>query len=269
MPDPSAAASRHLVLIHGAWQGSWAFDAWRPLLEAHGWHTHAVDLPGNGWGPQGAAPASLAAYTDHVVATVLPLAGTVVLVGHSGGGITASQVAEAVPERIAGVVYLAGMMLPNGVTFRELLESVIADTPDANLAGIVSWLDWNEARTQSRVLEPGALQCFFHDCEPAAARAAAARLRLQPETGRAMHNRLSPERYGRVPRVYVECRDDRSLALAVQRRMQRLSPGATRLTMDCGHVPQLANPAGLTRLLLPALDAGPSGRIPCSLPGPQ
>ena len=34
-----------VVLIHGAWQGSWAWDAFVPLLEAHGLEVVAVDLP--------------------------------------------------------------------------------------------------------------------------------------------------------------------------------------------------------------------------------
>lgn len=249
------AGVRHLVLVHGAWQGSWAFAAWRPLLEARGWHVHAVDLPGNGWGPLGDAPADLASYTAHVAGLVRSIDAPVIVVGHSGGGLTASQVAEELPERIAGLVYLAGMMLPSGMGFGELVRDVAAQTPDADLAGITPWLEWNAARTHTAVRPEGALRCFVHDCEPGAARGAAALLRPQPETGRAMCNRLSATRFGRVPRIYVECRDDRSVWLPLQRRMQQLSPGATCLPMDCGHVPQLAQPERLTALLLPELEA--------------
>jgi pimeloyl-ACP methyl ester carboxylesterase len=247
--------TRHIVLVHGAWQGSWAFEAWRPLLEAQGWQVHAVDLPGNGWGPQADAPANLDSYTAHVEAVVRGIDAPVVLVGHSGGGITVSQVAEAVPERIVALVYLAGMMLPSQTSYVDVLHTLEAESPGLDLDGIVPWLDWNADRTATSVRIEGALRCFVHDCEPQAAQQAAALLRPQPESGRAMRNTLTPERFGRVPRFYVECADDRSLLLPIQQRMQLLSPGATRIAMDCGHVPQLAQPERLTELLLPALDA--------------
>jgi pimeloyl-ACP methyl ester carboxylesterase len=54
-------------------------------------------------------------------------------VGHSGGGLTASQVAELVPERVAALVYLVGMMLPSGMTFADLITA----QPDGDFAGMM------------------------------------------------------------------------------------------------------------------------------------
>ncbi|CAN5543232.1 alpha/beta hydrolase [soil metagenome] len=250
-PDGGA---RHIVLIHGAWQGSWAFAAWRPMLAAHGWQVHTIDLPGNGWPPAADAPANLDSYTAHVSSALRALDAPAIVVGHSGGGITASQVAEAVPERVAGLVYLAGMMLPSGMSFIDLIADTAALTPGVDLAGISPWLDHSADGLFTQVRTDGALRCFLQDCDPDAARAAAALLRPQQESGRAMRNQLSAARFGRVPRVYVECLDDQSVLLPLQRRMQQLSPGAQRISLDCGHVPQLAQPAQLTSLLLPVIE---------------
>lgn len=247
--------ARHVVLIHGAWQGAWAFAAWEPFLLARGWQPHAVNLPGNGWSPQDTQKASLESYTAHVVELIERIGAPVIVIGHSGGGITASQVTEAVPERVAGLVYLAGMMLPTAMGFTDLIADVRADAPDADLAGISPWLVHDFERDTTAVPAEGAMRCFLQDCEPGAAAEAAALLRPQPESGRDMRNQLSQARFGRVPRVYVECRDDRSVVLPLQRRMQALSPGATCIPMDCGHVPQLAQPALLTELLLPHMAA--------------
>lgn len=246
---------RHIVLIHGAWQGSWAFDAWRPLLQAAGWQAHAVDLPGNGANPGGQA--DLDGYTGHVLGLLQRLDAPAVVLGHSGGGVTASQLAEAAPERVAALVYLAGMMLPSGLSYGALVAQCRAEEPGFHYAGVDPLLQWDAARTASRVPPAAALDLFLHDCPPAAARQAAARLVPQPESGRAMVNRLTPGRFGRVPRVYVECLHDRSVTLALQRRMQSLSPGARRITLACGHVPQLACPETLSAALLPALDLLP------------
>lgn len=246
-------AERHIVLVHGAWQGSWAFEAWKPLLVRRGWKVHAVDLPGNGWSPHD-GPATLDGYTEHVGAVLRSIPVPAVVLGHSGGGITASQVAEAWPERVAALVYLAGMMLPTGMGYADLAREAAREAPGEDFGGIMHWLDWDAARAASTVRPEGARRCFLQDADPDVARRAAGLLRPQPESGRAMVNRLTRARFGRVSRVYVECRDDRSVFLALQRRMQHLSPGAMVLSMDCGHVPQLVQPTQLTERLMPELE---------------
>lgn len=245
--------TRHMVLVHGAWQGAWAFEAWLPLLRAAGWQAHALDLPGNGAHADGTA--DLHGYTQHVLRLLERLDAPAVLLGHSGGGITVSQVAEAAPARVAALVYLAGMMLPSGLSFADLVAQCRAADPRFAYTGVEPHLRWDAARSASRVPAEAALELFLHDCAPVAAQAAAARLVPQPESGRAMVNRLSAARFGRVPRLYVECLHDRSVLHPLQRRMQALSPGAQRLTLACGHVPQLACPQALNDALLPALDA--------------
>lgn len=249
------AHPKDIVLIHGAWQGSWSFDAWRPMLEAAGWRTHAVDLPGNGWGATAHECASLAHYTRHVIAALDTLDGPAVVLGHSGGGVTASQVAEEVPDRVVAVVYLAGMMLPSALSFADLVRAVARMAPDAPVAGISPYLDEDPVADTTSVRPEGALECFLQDCEPVAAQRAISMLRPQPESGRRMTNRLTPARFGCVPRVYVECLEDRSVTLPLQRAMQQASPGATVVSLKCGHVPQLVRPAELTAILVPELDA--------------
>ncbi|MCO5978212.1 alpha/beta fold hydrolase [Ideonella oryzae] len=247
----------HIVLIHGAWQGRWAFAAWTPMLEAAGWTVHAVDLPGNDAHPERASDATLAGYTRHVADLLEQLGEPAVVLGHSGGGITASQVAEAAPERVRALVYLAGMMLPSGVGYGDVIAQCQAADPGFHYTGIDPFLQWSADRQTSWVPPDAGVALFMHDCPPAAARQASQRLCAQPETGRVMLNQLTPERFGRIPRIYVECRQDRSVTLPLQRRMQALVPGAHGISLDCGHVPQLACPEALTRALLPALDGLP------------
>ena len=249
-------AVRDIVLIHGAWQGSWAFDAWRPYLEDAGWRVHGVDLPGNGHTPATARhPATLAGYTAFVCETLLSLGGPAVVLGHSGGGVVASQVAEALPGQVAALVYLVGMMLPDGMSYADLIRQHHAEDPSWAYAGIGPHLAWSQDGSHSQVSHEGALQVFLHDCPADAAQAAARRLAPQPEAGRAMANALTAERFGRVPRLYVGCRNDRSVPWALQQRMQHLQAPQASIALDCGHVPQLACPQALTAALLPALGA--------------
>lgn len=241
------------VLIHGAWQGSWAFAEWAPLLQRRGCQIVAVDLPGNCWPPENHASANLASYCKCVLDVIKQHGGPVILVGHSGGGITASQVAEMVPEQVAAVVYLAGIMLPSNRDLGEVIQQCVVENPGVDFDGITTWLEYSPCATVSRVLPEGALTCFVQDCDPMKALHAVRQLRPQQETGRLMKPLLTASRFGTVPRLYVECTQDGSLILPLQRKLQQLVPGAQRLTMHCGHVPQLAQPQRLTDLLLPAL----------------
>ncbi len=242
------AATPDLLLIHGAWQGAWVWDALIPELSELGWTCHAIDLPENGQPGAPPGPASLETYVAHCAATMPRRA---IVVAHSGAGVVASQLAEAFPDRVVCVAYLTGMMLPSGIGFADLVCEAIDAHPEAK--GIGPRLTWSEDREFSAVQAHAALDVFLHDCPPTAARHAVSRLRPQRETGRALVPTLTPGRFGRVPRIYVEAAHDRSVVPALQRRMQALVPGARRLSIATGHTPQLAQPATLARLLHGAL----------------
>ena len=247
-----------LVLVHGAWQGSWVWDRLSPELAARGWHTVAVDLPGNGWGPQGGDDASLATHTDHLLTLLATLSGPAVLVGHSGGGLSVTQAAEAAPERVSAVVYLAGMMLPSGTPYGALVADA-ARAEGRDFPGVGPRLHWSADRRFTQVPADAAREIFLHDADPDTAAWAAARLRPQAEAARAVAPHWTPARFGRLPRLYVEALDDRSLVLPVQRLMQARVPGAIRASVDCGHVPQLVKPLETAELLDRALASMTAG----------
>jgi pimeloyl-ACP methyl ester carboxylesterase len=244
-----------MLLIHGAWQGSWAWDAWLSPMQARGWAPRAVDLPGNG-APVAADAAryeaSLEGYVAYLKSLLEDNDGPVVVVAHSGAGVIASQLAEACPQGIACIVYVAGMMLPAGMGYGDLVKASEADVPGAS--GIAPWLVWSDQGDVSSVPVQTALEIFLHDCPPDAAQQAAHKLTPQRETGRALTAHLSEARFGRVPRIYVEALRDRSVLLPLQRRMQALVPGAHVYSIDTGHVPQLASPEALADIVCEALD---------------
>jgi len=100
-----------------------------------------------------------------------------------------------------------------------------------------------------------AIEVFYHQADRVVAEAAARRLTPQPEGGRRSKLSLSPERFGQVPRVYIEALQDRSVHLPLQRRMQELTPCLAVLSLDTDHAPQLSAPEALTALLLKAAAA--------------
>jgi pimeloyl-ACP methyl ester carboxylesterase len=241
-----------LLLIHGAWQGAWVWDSQIPALQAAGYGTVALDLPGNG--ADGRAPGAVT-FDDHVAharAALRMAPGPVAIVAHSGAGVLATRLAEDHPDAIARIVYVAGMMLPSGAEFGEFIAPFVAADPDA--IGIGRHLEPVPGGT--RVPEDAALRIFYHDCPPDAARAAARRLTVQGEAVRAPRVHHTAGRAGRVPRAYIRCGADRSVVPAVQDAMCAAWPGARGLQLDCGHAPMLAASAALSAALLQALRPG-------------
>ncbi|NHO31591.1 alpha/beta fold hydrolase [Acetobacter fallax] len=249
------SAPEPLILIHGAWQGSWVWDGFLAALSQRSGNRYEpipVDLPGNG--ADGAPPgtASMATYLDHLDTLVASLDCPFTLIAHSGGGVVASALAERYPDRVRRIIYIAGMMLPSGMGFAEVVDRILPQDP--TVAGITPWLDWPVKGEISVVPPEAAIAFFLQDCPPALAVPAARRFTAQGEQGRALTARLTPERYGRVPRLYVQATQDRSVTLPLQRLMCELVPGTAVRSVDTGHAPHVVAPDTLLDVILPFLD---------------
>ncbi|KAF0806551.1 putative alkyl salicylate esterase [Alcanivorax xiamenensis] len=238
----------HVILIHGAWAGAWVWEALSPLLEKGGCHVHALDLPGNGHNDIPPDPVTFEDCVAYVEAELDRLPQPAFLVAHSGGGVIATQAAENRHAKVAGIVYVAGMMLPSGIGFAELTRQLVDHHPAA--AGIGPHLIRNTRHRCSEVPAAAACDLFFQDVNEATAMAAARRLTPQPEQVRAGIAHWTPERFGALPRLYVEARQDRSVVLAAQRWMQQQVPGGDLVSLNTGHVPQLSEPDHLSEVLL-------------------
>jgi pimeloyl-ACP methyl ester carboxylesterase len=111
------------LLVHGAWHSGRAWDRVVPLLEAAGHRVLAPSLTGCGdeaalLGPD----VGLETHVADVVSLIEEEDLTdVVLVGHSYAGLVVSSAANAVPERIAHLVYLDAMVPEDGETAVEVM----------------------------------------------------------------------------------------------------------------------------------------------------
>ena len=76
-----------VLLVHGAWQGSWAWERLTPLLLEAGLDVHLLDLPGNGSDDTEPADVSLELYVAAVMRRVTAIKGSVSIVAHSGAGL--------------------------------------------------------------------------------------------------------------------------------------------------------------------------------------
>ena len=237
------------LLLHGAWAGSWVWDAVAPRLGAAGHAVVAPDLPGRGpWTALDSV--TVGDMVDHALAALSGTEGRWIVVGHSGGGIIATMVAERLvarqPRTAAGLVYLAGMMLPSGMGFPQACTLAGAPPPQ----GIEPFLQPTPDGLGTWVPPEAGADIFFQCADPAAARAAAARLNAQLDTSWMIAPHWTAHGAGSVPRLYIEALQDRSVPIAVQRTMQRLVPGAEIATLDTDHAPQLSCPDRVAAILL-------------------
>ena len=90
---------------------------------------------------------------------------------------------------------------------------------------------------------------FYADCSDQDVDFAKARLRplaLQPGGAPVQ---ITPERFGRVPRVYIECTEDRAIPIARQRAMAAASPPIDIHTLNTSHSPFFSAPDALADIL--------------------
>lgn len=243
-------ASRYtFILVHGAWQGAWAWDTIVPRLRGAGHDAIAVDLPGNGADATPPQDVTLELYAAHVSRIVDSVTGPIVLVGHSMGGTAVAQTCELRPERVALAIYLCAFLLPDGMSVIEFYGKYLKP----EMRGAHARVTYDPQHLMSSVDPASAIEVFYHQADRSLAEAAALRLTPQPEGGRRSHLRLSAARFGSVPRVYIEARDDRSVHLPLQRKMQELTPCLATYALESDHAPQLSQPDALTDLLLEAV----------------
>lgn len=242
----ATTSNHHLVLIHGAWAGSWVWNAVKPLFQAAGYTLHAVDLPGN----RGELPpdqVNLDVYCDYIQDKVLlPILASrndvkVTLVGHSGAGVIALQLAENLGSSLHSLVIVCGMMLPSGLTYPEFRATL----PSADLQKEPLQLHFSQDGLISTVVESSALECFFQDLPPDVGQQASQKLSAQPTGGLAIcATYKTPGALHSIPKLYVEATRDQSVLLGTQRAMQGVFQhhNLRVISMETGHVPHVAQP---------------------------
>ena len=279
-----SATKAVFVLVHGGWHNHSAWDRVTPILEANGFATLTLDLPGAGvnaiaptsLGLRPFDPAAFAAEpspiagvtqeerTQAVVALVKEAAslgdGKVILVGHSAGGMTISGVAEQVPDLLLAVVYLSGFLVPNGMTLLAMLmhESMssalsvglFVGDPAAIGATRIHAGSTDEAYTS--LLKAS----FYGDVPESEFAHAASQLHCdESNAGALAPSEITPGRFGTVPRHYIRTTQDRAIPLSGQDHMIATVDGAIggrtmTHTLESSHSPFLSQPAALSKILI-------------------
>ncbi|WP_238590886.1 alpha/beta fold hydrolase [Paenibacillus beijingensis] len=106
-----------IIILHGTFSGS---DCLIPLANSlQPFPIWLVDLPGFGRSPYHHSPDTIDGYINSVVDFILSFQSPVILVGHSFGGLIASQAMEKIQERIQQLILLQPVLHPARFSYRS------------------------------------------------------------------------------------------------------------------------------------------------------
>jgi pimeloyl-ACP methyl ester carboxylesterase len=230
------------LLIHGAWHGGWCWRKVVPLLEAKGHKVLAPDLPGHGNDPTPAPGVTLQSYVDRICELAGAQSSSAILVGHSMGGIAITQAAENCPSKVAALVYLCAFLPRNA----DSLMTWASQDPESKVNP--SSMQPQPDGTIKFKLEY-TREAFYDHCTDEDIRFAQSRLVAQSGAPFETPVQTTAGCWGRIPRYYIECAQDRAITLTLQRQMQKQSPCRQTFILDTDHSPFFSAPEKLADIL--------------------
>lgn len=238
--------NKTFVLIHGSWQGGWAWTDVIRRLSEQGYGVHAPTLAGHGPGVT-----RLGITHKDCVASVITCfeqhrLEDVILVGHSFGGSVVQKVAEAVPNRIAHLIFLDALVLEDNECVLDILPAEFASLIN-DLAGtssdntmLIPWDIWRHN--------------FIQDASESMARSAWKQ--LSPEPNQVNLDKLDLKRFYSltIPKSFIYCRQDQALPPGYfHPRMSSRLGRLKLLEMDGSHQVMLTRPQDLADKLVAAI----------------
>ena len=250
--NAQAIAKPKIVMVHGSWHWGGCFQKVADVLALAGYPVATPDLTSHGYDATAwDGFASIEAYARPVEAILGHAPDKVVLVGHSMGGVPLTYLAEKYPDKIAKLIYLTGFLVPNG---RKALDYILLNVkiPAAReLFQVVSQVS-NGRGLKLDLAKPDLIKAaFYGDCSDHDVGVAARN--VLPITSTVPDNTVStitPERFGTIPRVYIECTEDKAIPIETQRLMVQNVPGTKTASLPTSHSSFFSRPAELARLIM-------------------
>jgi len=227
-------AGKTIVLVHGAFADHHAFDAVVPFLRDAGYRVLAPDLAAHGDDTTPPASVRLQTYVDAIRA-VVESERDVVLAGHSMAGMIVSQVAEAAPDNLRAVIYLAAYLPQDKQTLQQLAETDGESLIGRNMefAADYSTVSINKHAVAQAIGAdlPAPLQQLIVETQ-------------KPEPLQPFRDpvALTPAKFGRVRKAYLRTEQDQAVTPALQTRMLAAYPSIPTTALNTSHLPFLAQP---------------------------
>jgi pimeloyl-ACP methyl ester carboxylesterase len=229
------------VLVHGGGHGGWCWRACANELRARGHEVYAPTLTGFGDRAHLPAPDFETFVTDIANLLAFEDLDDVVLVGHSMGGVIIPRVAEAMPDRMRRLIWLAAVVTDDG-------ESLLQATPQSEwIARAVTIGADGTAHTDAELI----IEANLQDGSPQQRAFVRDRHLAYPPHALVEPGRLRAFLALGIPTSYVIADYDRTIEPHVCEMFAARLPGATRGRVAAGHDCMVSRP----RETAAALDA--------------
>jgi pimeloyl-ACP methyl ester carboxylesterase len=234
------------VLVHGAWHDATCWQPLVPFLEKSGHQVHTPDLPGQGKNSADPASISLKTYSRYISQFIDKIENNVILVGHSMSGMVISQVAEALPDRLDRLLFLSAYLPGDGQSLFDLIAANRGDEPPTAIESAMTLSP--DKRTCT--IEPDQIAPLFYNRCPNDKRNLVP-ISFIPQASLPLSGKvqLTEENFGRVPKTYLCCLDDRVIPIHHQRRMMNRQRCDEMVQLDADHSPFLSCPKTLAAAL--------------------
>jgi pimeloyl-ACP methyl ester carboxylesterase len=224
---------RTFVLVHGGGHGGWCWQRMARILRDEGHDVYTPTLTGFGERAHLVAADFETFVTDIANVIAFEDLHDVVLAGHSMGGVIIPRVAEALPSRIASVVWVAAVVANDG-------ESLIEAVPQSPwIAKAVTLGPDGTAHTDPESI----LDANIHDGTPEDRAFVRDRHLPYPPHALVERGRLSAFFELGLPTGYVVALQDRTIEPHIARRFADRLPGCRRAEVDAGHDCMITQPA--------------------------
>jgi pimeloyl-ACP methyl ester carboxylesterase len=241
--DGPLAKTQTYVLVHGAWQASWVWEAVRNDLLKNGNKVIVVELPGHGNDNTPAQSLSLDIYRDKVIEAISKADGKVILVGHSMGGMVITAVAEKVPGKISKLVYIGAFLPASGQALTDLAYSDPGSRLGPALVPSADHLTIDVKRDSLDWL-------FINDGTAVEKEMVLTHYRAEPAIPFTNKVELTKEGFGAVEKLYIKTTQDNVISPGLQDRMIAAAGIKTVYEINTSHSPFLSQPKTVSDLLI-------------------
>ncbi|MBT2564749.1 alpha/beta fold hydrolase [Pedobacter sp. ISL-68] len=205
--DDMKPAAKNYVLVHGAWQAPYVWDAVKTSLINEGNNVTVVELPGHGSDNTVPSTITLNLYRDKVADALSKINGKVILVGHSLGGMIISAVAEQNPSKIEKLVYLAAYLPTSGQSLFDLAGTDAGSSLGGSVNGQKT-LTQNDANGTLEVAQNQIVSIFIQDGSPQVQNLVLKNYRPEPAIPFITPVTLTAANFGSVEKVYIKTLQD-------------------------------------------------------------
>ncbi|MEO7978852.1 alpha/beta fold hydrolase [Flavobacterium sp.] len=239
--DKQPENPKNYVIVHGAWQAPYAWQTVKANLEKEGNNVIVVELPGHGNDHTSPSEITMDTYKEKVIDAISAVDGKVILVGHSLGGMIISSVAEAIPEKIEKLIYVAAYLPVSGQTLDQLANM----DPDSQLG--VPTID--PVAFTIDVQQDQIVNLFIQDGTPAIQSLVVNNYRTEPLIPFINPVTLTEQNFGSVKKAYIKTLQDHVVSPYLQNKMISTTEVESVYEINTGHSPFLSQPNELSSIL--------------------